>query len=94
MPGALLQYYHESVISLASEDFEMQAFVEVSKQPEYKTLVSTAQHIINTRGVTSLWSGLAPRLFRLCSAFIILQVARSELINLVEGSRALQTEGL
>ena len=66
----------------------VQAFVDTEAQPQYRTIFSTARHLVQSQGVPVLWSGLAPRLFRLCSAFVILQVARSQLIKLMEGSNA------
>ena len=65
----------------------LQAFVDAQKNPEYLNMRTTAQYLIQSGGLFSLWSGLAPRLFRLCSAFIILQIARTKLIDLVEDSR-------
>ena len=59
---------------VAANSLRMQAFVDVEKQPEYRSITSTAQHLIRSQGVASLWTGIAPRLVRLCGATIILQV--------------------
>lgn len=55
--------------------------------PEYATLRSTLQHLIQQQGLASLWAGIAPRAFRIAGAVLILQTVRSNLISLVEGLR-------
>ena len=65
----------------------VQAFVNVESHPEYTSIASTARHLIQTQGIASLWTGIAPRLVRLCGATIILQVVRTQMIALIEGSR-------
>ena len=62
--------------------------------PEYRSPISTARHLISTQGVASLWTGIAPRLVRLCGATIILQVVRTTVIDLVEESRARKLEAV
>ena len=53
--------------------------------PEYATLRSTLQHLIQQQGLRSLWAGIAPRAFRIACAVMILQTVRSKLITLVGG---------
>lgn len=62
----------------------LQAFLDTQKQPEYMTIRSTAQHLINSQGISALWAGIVPRLIRLCGATVILQAVRTSMIEYLE----------
>lgn len=53
--------------------------------PEYATLRSSLRHLVQTKGLTSLWAGISPRAFRIATAVVILQMIRTKLISIVEG---------
>ncbi len=44
------------------------------------------RHLIQTQGVSALWSGLLPRGIRVVGACMILQTVRTQLIALAEGN--------
>lgn len=54
--------------------------------PEYANWRTTMRHLIQTQGVSALWSGLLPRGIRVVGACMILQTVRTKLIELAEGA--------
>lgn len=67
---------------------QLQAFIDGTSHPEYKSVTSSAQAIISSQGYQGLWLGLAPRAFRLVGATFILNKVRTGLIDIVEHHRA------
>ncbi|KAK9824556.1 hypothetical protein WJX72_011293 [[Myrmecia] bisecta] len=65
----------------------MQAFLNHDTHPQYRTAVSTLRFIASTQGIGSLWAGIAPRAFRIVGATFILNGVRTQLTDLLEGSR-------
>ena len=68
-----------------------QALLDMSASPKYRTATATARTVIEERGVTALWAGLAPRAVRIVGATFILNGTRNALVNLVEAHRQLET---
>ena len=46
----------------------VQAFPDAATHPEYRSLLSTTQHIVRTEGVGTLFAGLGPRSVRIVAA--------------------------
>lgn len=46
----------------------LQAFPDTISHPQYRTLVSTTQHIIQSEGAGTLFAGMWPRMFRIVCA--------------------------
>lgn len=66
----------------------MQAFAIPKETPEYKSSLSTMRHVVKQGGSwTALWSGIAPRAFRLVGATFILNGTKTYLVDKVETSR-------
>ena len=66
----------------------LQAFIDGTSHPQYKTVSSSAQAIVSSQGYQGLWLGLAPRAFRLVGATFILNKVRTGIIDIVEHHRA------
>lgn len=43
-----------------------QAFPNAREQPQYRSVLSTARHILATEGAGGFYAGLLPRAFRIC----------------------------
>lgn len=66
----------------------MQAFVLPKETPEYRSSMTTMKHIVKQGGSwAALWSGVAPRAFRLVGATFILNGTKTYLVDKVETSR-------
>ena len=66
----------------------MQAFVVPKETPEYRSSITTMQHVVKQGGGwTALWSGIAPRAFRIVGATFILNGTKTYLVDKVETSR-------
>lgn len=57
----------------------MQAFLEVDKLPQYRSVSSTTQNLLAEGGWTKLFAGLSSRVARIVAATFILNFARDEL---------------
>lgn len=69
----------------------MQANVVPKETPEYTSSLSTMRHVINQGGgIGALWSGIAPRAFRIVGATFILNATRTYIVDKVEASRTKQ----
>lgn len=66
----------------------MQAFPDVSVNPEYRSLVSTTRHIIKTEGFGTLFAGLLPRATRIVGAVFILNGTRNTAVEFLEKRRS------
>lgn len=66
----------------------MQAFLDKEAYPQYRTMLGSARHIVETEGASTLFAGLLPRAFRLICAVIILNGTRNALVELVDLHRA------
>jgi hypothetical protein len=67
----------------------MQAFPDKSVNPEYRSLVSTARHIITTEGAGTLFfAGLLPRATRIVGAVFILTGTRNTAVEMLEKRRS------
>ena len=62
----------------------MQAFPDRTANPEYRSMVSTAQHIVRTEGAGTLFAGLVPRAARIVCAVFILTGTRNTAIEFLE----------
>ena len=62
----------------------MQAFSDVATHPEYRSMLSTAKHIVQTEGAGTLFAGLLPRAFRIIGAVFILTGTRNTVIEMLE----------
>lgn len=65
----------------------MQAFPDTAAHPQYRSLLSTTQHIIQTEGVGTLFAGLWPRAFRIVCAVFILNGTRNTIVEAVQTQR-------
>ncbi|KAI3435642.1 hypothetical protein D9Q98_001700 [Chlorella vulgaris] len=65
----------------------MQAFPDTISHPQYRTLVSTTQHIIQSEGAGTLFAGMWPRMFRIVCAVFILNSTRTTLVDAVQRGR-------
>lgn len=66
----------------------MQANVVASETPEYRNSITTMQHVMKQGGgLKALWSGIAPRAFRVVGATFILNGTRTYIVDKVEASR-------
>lgn len=54
----------------------MQAFHDPARYPQYRSMLSTARHVVAEEGVATLFSGLAPRATRIVGAVFILTGVR------------------
>ena len=69
----------------------MQAYVIPKETPEYRSSISTMQHVIKQGGgIGALWSGIAPRAFRVVGATFILNATRTFIVDQLEAARAKQ----
>jgi hypothetical protein len=59
--------------------------MDVEKNPEYRSYYSTFRHLVGSRGITVLWSGLLPRSVRIIGATFILLAVRSKCVEFLEG---------
>lgn len=82
LPVAVIPFGHMSVVQL-------QAFIDRTSHPHYKSVTSSAQAIVSSQGYQGLWLGLAPRAFRLVGATFILNKVRTGIISIVEHRRPL-----
>ena len=64
-----------------------QAFPDVHSHPEYRSMLSTTRHIVQTEGVGTLFAGLVPRSLRIVAAVFILNGTRSTLVDLLQQRR-------
>ncbi|GAB4822202.1 hypothetical protein N2152v2_009248 [Parachlorella kessleri] len=65
----------------------MQAFPDNSQAPQYRSMASTAQHIFQTEGARGFFAGLLPRAFRISGAVIILNTARTGMVDALQDRR-------
>ncbi|GAB4817787.1 hypothetical protein N2152v2_004833 [Parachlorella kessleri] len=68
----------------------MQAFPDSQQQPQYRSMLSTARHILRSQGARALFHGLLPRAFRNCGAVIILNTTMTELVGAIDDHRLRQ----
>lgn len=68
----------------------MQAFPDRTVNPEYRSMVSTAQHIVRTEGAATLFAGLVPRAARIVCAVFILTGTRNTAIEFLEKKKVLE----
>ena len=69
----------------------MQAYVIPKETPEYRSSITTMQHVIKQGGgIGALWSGIAPRAFRVVGATFILNATRTFMVDQLEAARAKQ----
>jgi hypothetical protein len=66
----------------------MQAFADVEKYPEYRSLVSTTKHIVETEGFGTLFAGLIPRAARIVLAVFVLTGVRNSAVEMLQHSRS------
>ncbi|KAI8109062.1 hypothetical protein M9435_005478 [Picochlorum sp. BPE23] len=69
----------------------MQAFPDLKKNPEYRTIYSTARHIIQEGGVQAMFAGLVPRGFRIIGAVFILNGVKNTAVDFLEKKRSGET---
>lgn len=67
----------------------MQAFPDNAAHPQYRSLISTTQHILRTEGAGTLFAGLWPRAFRICCAVFILNGTRTTIVDALDKHRGL-----
>lgn len=66
----------------------MQANVVPKETPEYRSSITTMQHVMKQGGgIQALWSGIAPRAFRVVGATFILNSTKNYIVDQVEASR-------
>lgn len=66
----------------------MQAFPDHSLNPEYRSMYSTARHIVQNEGFMTLFAGILPRGFRIVGAVFILNGTKNTAVQYLEKSRA------
>ena len=64
-----------------------QAFPDLKSYPQYRTMYSTAQHIVQEGGVTALFAGLMPRAFRIIGAMFIFNSVKTNAVEYLESTR-------
>lgn len=64
-----------------------QAFPDGKVWPEYGSALSTARHIVHSRGAAGLFRGLLPRSFRNVGAVIVLNLCMTELVGALDDHR-------
>ena len=70
----------------------LQAFADPMEKAEYRTVSSTVRDAVARNGVLSLWSGFAPRAFRVVGAAFILNGCRTKLEESVLAYKAKDTK--
>ena len=66
----------------------MQAFHDPARYPQYRSMLSTARHVVAEEGAATLFSGLAPRAARIVGAVFILTGVRDAGIRHWEALKA------
>lgn len=66
-----------------------QAFPDLKLYPQYRTMYSTAQYIVQEGGYTALFAGLMPRAFRIIGAMFIFNSVKTNCVNYLESTRSI-----
>ena len=67
-----------------------QAFPDLKSYPQYRTMYTTAQYIVQERGVSALFAGLMPRAFRIIGAMFIFTAVKTNAVEYLENSRRIE----
>jgi len=62
-----------------------QAFPDLKTHPQYRTVLSTARHVVGEGGVGALFAGLLPRAFRIIGAMFIFNEVKTRGMAFLEG---------
>lgn len=65
----------------------MQAFPDSATHPQYRSLMSTTRHIVQTEGVGTFFAGLGPRAIRIVAAVFILNGMRTTIVDALQQRR-------
>lgn len=68
----------------------LQAFPDSEQYPQYRSMLSTVQHMLSTEGTAALFRGLLPRVLRNCGAVIILNRCMTEMVDFIDDHRIRQ----
>lgn len=64
-----------------------QAFPDLQSHPQYRTMYSTANYIVQERGFSALFAGLMPRAFRIIGAMFIFNSVKTNAVEYLESTR-------